>query len=679
MHSQSLYINLATAHVRRFEYLGDIDDIQKAIQYYKQASAEPEQGDLQAQSRCLNHLGAAHRARFGRLGDTEDINTAIGYQTQAVRLSSEQDPLKAEWLIGLESSLRARFEYLGNLDDIDSAIDYQQQAVSFKSAGAEAKSLHLAALGASYNARFERTGQLHDLDMAINVQTEAITGISDSNVHRPALHNGLAQSYDFGFRRLGNLEDIIDKAIHHHSLAAKLASEEHISKFWYLTSLGNSLKRRFQKLQDLSDINAAIQNQKHAVFIVPFKHTAKLACFENLGNSYKCRFGILKNVEDVDEAITCHSYAVLFAEEKDSRVAQRLSNLSMSYIARFECSGDREDIDVSIRCQEEAVALTPQNDIKQPTHLGELAEGYWSSYRHYGGLDSMKSALDYYKQAALQPTGDLRHQFQAARSWATLAASHSHLDPLPAYTRAMELVPQVAWLGAPVEQRYEHIVSMRAISAEAAAFACSVGEYDIALEWMEAGRSIVWRQMLQLRTPFDDLAAIDPVLAENLKRVSQELNELSVRSTEDSDMVIDGFSAEWASQRHRRLADEWEDLLAKAKRVLEFNDFLMPKKATELRLAACDGLVVVINVHAARSDALVLRPRSSVIELVHLPQLGIQSANDARACLLEEIDRTQTHLRGDRRPVWTEHDDQKRRDYLGYMQRHLTGKLPHYM
>ncbi|KAG9124215.1 hypothetical protein FRC07_012395 [Ceratobasidium sp. 392] len=695
MRSHSLYVNLASAHVRRFEYLGDIDDIHKAIQYYKRALTEPEQGDLQAQSRCFNHLGAAYRARFGRLGDTEDINTAIRYQILAVRFVSEQDPLKAEWLTGLGSSLRERFQYLGSLDDIDSAIDYQQQAASFKGAGAEARSLRLAALGASYKARFEHTGQLHDLDMAINVQTEAVTGISDGNVHRPALHNGLAQSYDFRFRRLGNLEDI-DKAIHHHSLATKLAPEDHVNTFWYLTSLGNSMRRRFQKLQNLSDIDAAIHSQKHAVSLVPPKHADKVDCFENLGNSYNCRFDILKKVEDIDEAITCHSYAVLFTEEKDSRMAQRLSNLSRSYLSRFKYSGDREDIDMSIRCQEEAVALTPQNHIRRPVSLGRLAEIYWCSYTHFGGLESMESALDYYKQAALQSIGDPRHQFQAARSWATLAVSHPQFDPLSAYTRAMELVPQVAWLGAPVEQRYEHIVAMGAISAEAAAFACSVGEYDMALEWMEGGRSIVWRQMLQLQTPFDGLAAVDPVLAEDLKQISRELNELSVRSTEGSDMVIDGSSEEWTSQRHRRLADQWGELLAKARRVPGFNDFLVPKKAAELKLATFNGPVVVTNVHASRSDALILHPGSSVVELVHLPHLGIQEASEARAGLFWEEDRTKTHPRGERRPVWTGHEDQKRRDqfkdilatlwklvvypvldHLSHMRRPVTGSLPH--
>ncbi|KAG8739529.1 hypothetical protein FRC10_005477 [Ceratobasidium sp. 414] len=696
MRSESLYLNLASSHVRRFERSGDIDDIHEAIQYYKQALHNPAQNDLEAQSRCLNHLGAAYRARFERLGGAEDINMAINYQTQAVRLASEMVPSKAEWLASLGTSLRQRFQYFGNLDDIDRAIGCQQHSVSLTATGAAGRPLHLAALGASYKARFEHTGQLKDLDAAINAQAEAIAGTSDNDIHRPPMHNGLAQSYDYRFRRLGDLEDI-DKAIHHHSLAANLTPEDHINKFWYLTYLGNSMKRRFRTLQNLSDIDAAIQNQEHAISLVPSKHAAKVDCFENLGNSYGCRFNLLKNLKDIDQAITCHSYAVLFTGEEDSKVAQRLSNLSMSYTSRFNYSGDREDIDMSIHCQAEAVALTPQDHIRRPTSLGRLAELYWSVYRHFGGLDSIDKSLRHFKQAALRSIGDPKHQFQAARSWATLAASHSQFDPLPAYTRAMELVPQVAWLGAEVEQRYERIVSMGAISVEAAAVACSMGEHDLALEWMEAGRSIVWRQMLQLRTPFDDVAAVNPVLAEKMKQASLDLNEMGIRSTDLSDVDLDGPSAEQASQRHRRLVDEWEELLAEAKQIPEFKDFLVPKRAAELRLAARNGLVVAINVHTSRSDALILSPGSSVIELVRLPDLLFQDTSDARSQLSEVISGTREHPRGERRPVWAEHENDHTSgsqfkhilatlwkevvcpvlNHLGYMRRPLTPKLPH--
>ncbi|KAG9079777.1 hypothetical protein FRC06_007478 [Ceratobasidium sp. 370] len=656
MRSESLYLNLAIGHVRRFERLGDLDDIHKAIQCYKQALYNLAQNDLQAQSRCLYHLGAAHRARFERLGDAEDINVAINHQTLAVRLASEMEPSKAEWLASLGTSLRQRFQYFGNSDDIDQAIQHQQKSVALTTARAAGRSLRLAALGASYKARFERTGQLKDLDAAINAQTEAVAAISVNDIHRPPMHNGLAQSYDRRFRRLGNLEDI-DKAIYHHNLAVNLTPEDHTNKFWYLTYLGNSMKRRFQTLQNLSDIDAAIQNQEHAISLVPSKHAAKLDCFENLGNSYRCRFNQLKNLKDIDQAITCHSYAVLFTGEADSGVAQRLSNLSLSYRSRFNYSMDREDVDMSIRCQTEAIALTPQNHIRRPVYLGQLAELYWSVYRRFGGLDLIDNAFRHFKQAALLSIGDPKYLFRAAWSWATLAVSHSQFDPLPAYSRAMKLVPQVAWLGAAVEQRFGHIVSMGAISAEAAAIACSVGEHDVALEWVEAGRSIVWRQMLQLRTPFDDIAVVNPVLAGRMKRVSLELNRMSIRSTDDLDMDLDGPSAEQVSQQHRCLVDEWEELLAEVKQVPEFKDFLVPKKAAELRLAARNGPVVVINAHTSRSDALILCPGSSVIESVRLPDLLFQEASDARSYLLEAISGTRKHPRGERRPVWAEHED----------------------
>ena len=76
---------------------------------------------------------------------------------------------------------------------------------------------------------------------------------------------------------------------------------------------------------------------------------------------------------------------------------------------------------------------------------------------------------------------------------------------LDAYSTLIDLLPRVVWLGRTVEQRYQDISSIGDAVAEAAAAAISLGEPNLALEWLEQGRSIVWGQILQLRTPLGDL------------------------------------------------------------------------------------------------------------------------------------------------------------------------------
>lgn len=47
--------------------------------------------------------------------------------------------------------------------------------------------------------------------------------------------------------------------------------------------------------------------------------------------------------------------------------------------------------------------------------------------------------------------------------------------------------------------------------------------HDTALGWLEQGRSIVWGQLLDFRSPVDELHTVDPGLADRLAQVSVEL------------------------------------------------------------------------------------------------------------------------------------------------------------
>lgn len=60
----------------------------------------------------------------------------------------------------------------------------------------------------------------------------------------------------------------------------------------------------------------------------------------------------------------------------------------------------------------------------------------------------------------------------------------------------MELLAKVVWLGTTFARQYESVreVAVEAVAAVAAAF--SAVEQGLALEWLEAGRSIFWSQLL---------------------------------------------------------------------------------------------------------------------------------------------------------------------------------------
>ncbi|TFY51795.1 hypothetical protein EVG20_g10832 [Dentipellis fragilis] len=61
-------------------------------------------------------------------------------------------------------------------------------------------------------------------------------------------------------------------------------------------------------------------------------------------------------------------------------------------------------------------------------------------------------------------------------------------------------------------------------------------KYETALEFIETGRGVFWSQALQLRTPVDQLQAVDPDLAQKLRDVSRALEAGALRDvSKDAD------------------------------------------------------------------------------------------------------------------------------------------------
>lgn len=239
-----------------------------------------------------------------------------------------------------------------------------------------------------------------------------------------------------------------------------------------------------------------------------------------------------------------------------------------------------------------------------------------------GSSDDLDQSVACFQKAALLYTGSPHSKFRAALRWAAICDQHRSALLLDAYKQAMVLLPQVVWLGDSVEDRYKQIIDAGSICAEAVAAAITRSDYQAALEWLEEGRSIVWKQTLQLRTPVDDISAVNPALATKLKKIAHDLDQASSRKTLDATQL----SNEHDTQQHRRLAERWEKVVDRARNIPGFETFLRPRAASELILSAHSGPVVIINVHKSRCDALVLKPGCTTILHVPLVNFSFQKA-----------------------------------------------------
>jgi hypothetical protein len=223
-----------------------------------------------------------------------------------------------------------------------------------------------------------------------------------------------------------------------------------------------------------------------------------------------------------------------------------------------------------------------------------------------------------------------------------------------AYQNAMEVLPRAAWPGMSLRARHDalamagrhvceagaHAISMHVLMSQITSERGSLNASNIylrtAIELLEQGRGVVWGQLLQMRSPVEDLRAVDPELAERIEMVGKELSKGNGRSKGDSIFPGDSFSADALPARpsameqedeisnQKRLAREWDSLLVKAREKEGFESFMRGKKMEDVVDVADEGPVVVVNVNEERSDAIILRAlveekeRGDRVELLHV-------------------------------------------------------------
>jgi hypothetical protein len=646
-----LVTNLGIYLSDRFEALGKITDINNAIERLEVGLAlAPDDDPLKPEYLVL--LGNAFKNRFQRLGDPEDIDNAIIRHRAAANLMPDCHLHKPICLDTLGTALKARFKQFGNREDIDEAVIQQQVAVRLIPDGHAERPALLNDLGNSLQLRFRRFGDLADMDDAITHQRAAVKLTRDGHFDKPSRLNNLGLSLQFRYERLGNLVDI-DDAIARLQEAVSLVPDNDPQKCGFLYNLGGSLRIRFERSGNLLDLDLAISQGRAAVNLTADSHPDKPLALNNLGISLHGRFQLLGNPVDISDAIALQRVAVELTPAYHPDRPRRFSNLGLFLLARFKYSQDYPDLDDAIVQCQTAVNLTADDHREKATRLHNLGDAFLTRFLQFGNFTDAKAAINNLSLCAKSRIGAPSVRFAAVQRWVVVAAFVNQESLLEAYEWAINLMPIIAWLGLPLTDRHEQLVQIGEIARDAAAAAISFEQYEKAIEWLEQGRSIVWNQILQLRTPVDELHIVNSNLADRLLEVSQLID----RGSEQKRSIE---SAEEDGQRYRALTREWESIVEQIRSLPNFEDFLKPRKLSRLQYAARNGPVIVLNIAMQRCDALALVPGFD--EVVHIPLLNItpERITELRDELKDLLYSDGLRMRGQRAAKKVEDEDEVR-------------------
>ena len=551
----------------------------------------------------LTNLGRALGARFERAGDAADLDAAIRAGMQAVAATAPGHPDLPGMLSILGADLLRRFEQAGDAADLDAAIRAGMQAVGATPPDHPNLGMYLSNLGNALGARFEHAGDAADLDAAIRAGMQAV------DVTAPGRPDHLPGT---------------------------------------LSNLGAHLLRRFEHAGDAADLDAAIRAGMLAVGATPPGHPNLGMYLSNLGNSVRTRFEHAGDAADLDTAIGAEQQAVAATPPGQHYLAAMLSNLANALFGRFERAGDAADLDAAIGAGQQAVAATPPGHPNQAAYLSNLGNTLNTRFERTGDTADLDAAIDSWQRASRVPTGTSSARLAAARSWGAAAADAGRTRAAAdAYAAAVGLLPAVAWHGLDRATREEQLAQWAGLAADAAACAVLDARPELAVELLEQDRSVLWSQVLNLRTDLTRLAEKAPDLAGRLDTIRAILDSPVPEATPPLSQPADdnpppGTTARQqdAVELRRRKAREWDEILAQV-RVLEgFEHFLAATPYAELAAAAADGPVVIVNASRHGCHALIVDSGSEHTHVINLPAMSLDAAADHANRMLRALEGT---------------------------------------
>ena len=230
--------------------------------------------------------------------------------------------------------------------------------------------------------------------------------------------------------------------------------------------------------------------------------------------------------------------------------------------------------------------------------------------------------------------------------WATFARAWDHPSTTLAYRNTLSAL-QSSFTGAFTVQwqssTNDRLGSKIHISLDYASYQIEKGQLELAVETIEQGKTLIWSDIYGLRTSAGRLRMANPDLAERLATVSQDLAAVNAsilahraagsRLDEEEDHEhTDTFSPMFKEQR--RLLRELQKIVAGAKALPGFENFMEVVPFRTLQDAASRGPIIVINHCRWRCDILIVRHQLPP-SLITTPEGFYDRASTLASTLLE--------------------------------------------
>nr|WP_221382617.1 CHAT domain-containing protein [Actinoplanes polyasparticus] len=641
----TLLSTLSAAYRLRFEIHGRAADVVRAVDLSRTALEKAADGRSAARRSALSCLGVALQSRFKANGSADDIGEAVTVLRTAHAIEDgsaavtarhnlasallrcfdiDRDPAMLDESIGLavaaadetapgerwrparlttlSMALRTRAELTGNRGDADRAVAIARQAWRSAFEG-EPRHAALAGLAVTLQTRYGLTVSLPDLDEAIRVGWEVLDAVPPGHADRPGhlSNQGSALHDRFSARSVAaDLDAAVD------CLRAAVAAEltRAPDRPGRLGNLSSALRERYALTGDEDDLADAVTAARQALADTPPGHQDRPRYQELLGLA-------LEYAGDLDEARTLLAAAVHDSGTAGDRII-RLSNQGGLLLRVWERTGSVADLDGAIRAAREATAGSRPDDPYRLTYLSNTGAALHRRYDATGDSADRAAAIEAYREVAGSTIAPAAVRAAAARGEAMLAADQQDWSGAAAAARtSLELAGRTADRALSRADQERLLAPGQGLASLAAACALNDAAPETALELLEAGRGVLLSQLLDLRADVGDVGLDRPDLATRFAELRDRLDTAAPAEAAPaprSSSPVTGLAAVRAAEGRRALTEELDRVIEEIRTVPGHERFLMLPTGPELRRAAADGPIVLLNVHRLRSDALIVHP-----------------------------------------------------------------------
>ena len=489
----------------------------------------------------------------------------------------------------------------GNIKDLEKAEKPLNLALgAIPSTHPQIYAIH-ESLGMVYSDYFNYTGDLHYLSLALDQYKLAVNLVPPGSLDVSFCKQNIATGYAARYRRLHDSSDL-HLAIEYSAASLQKLSTNHFAIPLAKRNLARLLYDKFMLGHDMDDLNTAMKLQREALNVVSDTNPVRVSLLLDLASSHRVFFECTNQRAHLNATIPLiESY--LNSATKDTLNFSKYHCRCASILQKFgEVTRDINLVNHAIDVCKAAVEFTRPNDPILPKLYTILGRSFLTLYHcsqdknHFATLHYAYWALINYRiSVSLSATPD--QQIEAAMTWASFAMSLNLNKTLTAYYSALATLPNILWIGNSLGDRHNSLIRLNIPQLVSSAVAAAVKFNNIkcAVEFLEQGIAITYRQILELKDEPTHLMEKHPKIGLEFQKISMKLQEINNPFRKIKD---DSHS----------LVIRQKDVINKIRTLPGFKDFLLPKLFEKLSEAAKYGPVILLNASFGGSQAIILLP-----------------------------------------------------------------------